>query len=824
MAILTTLAEAIANFEQASTGSEVKKSLIDLLETANSVGGNTVSLGGHDKSYYVLEKGEGGLKELERTLVDLYLKFTDEPSNDDTKKLLLLRNKDFTNFFKTRILDAIRALNGDKKGDIRPDAEEAHLIGNDIREALTLLDGTVGYIKSAINAKVESQHQILDTDSFMVYGDKLAEINYNEIKVKPLTATENKEYEGKKVEGRYVEAFNPVTVKLALKGQTITATENNKDYTPEEGYDGIASVYINIPDSSLGNGSGGSSGGGGGYYGGGGGALQGDNVNVGPTTITANGEYSASQYGLDGFDEVHVEVDKFEIPEDTTFTVTFMDRDGTVLDTATDVQPGTNVKYNGSVNPPVYQKDAQGNTYNDDFWVFAGWDPEPINVLSDLTCYAKYTNWYPISGNPVPQPYRYINKPVQGDVGGYGEWEDILEDGGAKANVGDVKLLKLNKVGNSGVKGRGLIVRMMKVYGREDTATSVWMSLDAIGMTIDNEDWGNSTTRTYLNDTFLNTLIPEWLRPHIANMEKYCLCRTTAPASSYPNGPIKFVIGNNEVSAPDNIPGMVVKPFTDKIWLPSYHELNLLGVDDGGEFSNKIYHVTNSNAKITVKGGVFYNSFKYPQRTYFGLISDVGSVYYKGTQYSEIFKYFSGTYKTAQSFRSLMMSMGVDCADENSEQVIRHLLPHIKRTVNECQGDPDKEAISLNWDSLSYKTQYKNSTKGTLNSNFEPPLDLYEILQTNLLSYLPGVFNHFYDNPEHSCYHFSGIVNVDDLKGGTACRDVYLRTSSMTYNTNTRQWNEPTADYRRAGTDSFGYFPSSGGPANGVFCFGIRTV
>lgn len=826
MAVLGTLSEAIANFEQASTGTEVKKTLIDLLETANSVGGNTNSLGGHDKSYYVLEKGTGGLKELERTLVDLYLKFTDEPTDDNNKAALLLRNKDFTKFFKTKILDAIRSINGDKKGEIRYPAEQRNLIGNDIRETLTILSNTVDDIKEAINAKVESQHRIEDTDSFMVYGDHLAEINYSEIKVKPLLATENKEYEGKKEEGRYVEAFNPVTVKLALKGETIVATENNKDYTPSPGYDGISSITVNVPDSSLNNGGGSSSGGG--YYGGGGSsALQGTNINVGPTNITANGEYKASQYGLDGFSEVHVAVDKFELPENTTFTVTFVDRDGsTVLDKATDVAPGSNVIFNGSPNPPIYQKDNQGNSYNDDFWVFAGWDPEPINVLSDLTCYAKFTNFYPVNGNPVPQPYNYLNKPIQGDDSGYGEWEDILEDGGASANPGDVKLLKLNRCsGHGDPLGEGTFIRMMKVGGVESGATSVWMSLDCIGIPMDNNEWENCAARTFLNGDFYNIAIPDWLRPHIVNMEKYTLCPTISPASSFPNGPDKITIGNNEVDLPDKIPGLVVKPYNDYIWLPSFHELNLLGVKDAGEFSSSLYRITNNNAKVRTKDQSRFNTFyRYPKSTYFSLIAtDVGSVYYEGVQYAEIFKYFSKNYQTSQSFRDFMIGTGSSCAGEDAYKVIKHYLPHIVRTVTDCGGDPEKEAISLNWDSLDYNTQYKESTNGTANSDLEPPLDNYEILQCNRLLYLPDVFNALGPNSGEESYHFHGLNVRTSNTQTTALRDLCLYSCSMTYNTQSRKWNDPTYTYRRGATDGFGYIKTSGADGMGVICFGIHS-
>lgn len=826
MAVVGTVADAIANFEQASTGAEVKTALIDLLETLYSVGGNTKSLGGHDKSYYVTEED---LRHYEKTLVDLYLKFTKEPTNGkDTKdeegeQLKLLRNEDFTDFFKTRILDAIRTLNADSKGVIRSGVPDA-LIGPNIKEALKVLDQTVSEIRTAIEEKLEDPHHVEDTDSFMDLGERLSEVNYNLIKVIPLDATENKEYEAKKEEGRYVEAYNPVNVKIKLKGQDIIATENNKDYTPEDGFDGISSVMVQVPDSSLsGSGSGGSSGGGGGSSS----AFQGSQrePNVGPTTINANGEYSAKSYGLDAFDEVHVSVDKYELPEDTTFTVTFVDRDGTVLDTRTDVEPGSNVVFNGSPNPPVYQKDSQGNAYNDDFWVFSGWDPEPINVLSDLTCYAKFSNYYPNNGNPMPQSYRYLNKPVQGDVGGYGEWEDILKDGGNGANIGDVKLLKLNPIQN----GYGTFIRMMKVGGIESNATSVWMSLDAIPLTPDHVDWEFSSIRTYLNGTFLQERIPDWLRPHIPSMEKYTLSSTMTNPANFPVGPGEATINGEKIPLPDKVCGYVIKPFYDRIYLPSFHELNILDVKDAGEFSSKIYRLSNNNIKIVTKDkpSKYMTDYKYPNGCYFGLIAtDVGGVYYKGEPYSDVFKYFSKDFQMAQSYRDIIKKVTAG-ADKDITQAIRMYLPHISRTVTECEGIEAREEISKNWGDLEYDERYEKSTPPPDNyphKYLEPPLDLYKILQTEKLSYLPGTFQRLGPNAGQRSFPYLGIEDASRACG-TMVRDIYLCSSAMTYHQNTRNWDDPTYRYKRGSTNAFGFIEDNSiiTPDYGVICFGLDS-
>lgn len=69
----------------------------------------------------------------------------------------------------------------------------------------------------------------------------------------------------------------------------------------------------------------------------------------------------------------------------TTYTVTFLNYDDTVLYTANEVAYGSTVEFVGDT--PVKEN---ADEYED--WIFTGWNPEPTNVTADMVCYAQYKN------------------------------------------------------------------------------------------------------------------------------------------------------------------------------------------------------------------------------------------------------------------------------------------------------------------------------------------------------------------------------------------------------------------------------------------------
>lgn len=783
--VQNTVQKAIENFEQASTGETIKTSLVDLIETLNSVGGNTLLLGGHQQNYYVLERE---VIEIQNTIYMQFLQYDTEPTEGSVN---LLKNKDFYTYFVTNTLKKLQSINGDSSGKVKTTPLEEGDIGYNIKETLVVLNNTIwndgSYnLKDAINAHLSNDNdKIKDTDSFMDFATALNKVKYGRVMVTPLNADTNKTYEAEENC-----AWNPVVVKLKLKGYDAIATENG-DIDLPEGYDGFSSVDVKVPggDGSGGSGTGGRSG----ELGNGG------EPNVGPTTINENGEYNARNYQLDGFSSVSVNVKKFELPDDKTYTVRFVNHDGTLLWERKEVAPGSNVFYEGSPNPPVYKDDGNGNEICDEFWTFSGWDPMPINVLCDLTCTAKYSNWNPSSGNPAKQPFRYTNE----------TWEDIIKNGGDNVDIGDVKILKID--------GYHLL-RMRKVFGatKAHDANSVWISLDTITIPeADNKDWGSCNVRTYLQGEFFNSL-PDFIKNAIAPMSKIQLTRCAYAASQYPNGPnsSQWGTGNLPPVEPPSIAGMEFSSTSgDTIWLPSLHELNLLNDRDNGEFAlnqngnGAPYSLGNSSWNIANKDAKSWKEYHYPKNSYFGLIYTGAGANFGGDIYGGVYKYF----KYAQGYRSFITNLAKssEYRDCDLMPAIRKQLPHIKRTVP--GGDDSK---SLTWDSLSYATQLANQAS-------EPPLDLYKILQ-EWDNYIPNIG---FDGETQKGYMTSGIAYM--AFKNIPLRDVYLKNANYKY-TQGSGWtfadpNTPPT-YYRAGTNGFG-FPSNGstgGHTSAIIGFGLK--
>ena len=778
--VQATVQKAIENFEQASTGDSVKTALIDLMETLNSVGGDTLLLGGHQQNYYVTENE---MIDVENTITMQFLQYDTEPNEGS---LNLLKNKDFYKYFVTGVFKPLQALNGDYGGKVRKIPLEEGLIGYNIKDTLVVLNNTIwgsGYnLKDAINAHLtDDDDKIKDTDSFMDFSKALNKVKYGRILVTPLNADTNKTYEAEEDH-----AWNPVVVKLKLKGYNAIATQNGNVELPA-GYDGFSSVDVKVPGGDGSSGSGGRSG-----------ELGSDGkANVGPTTITENGEYNARNYQLDGFSTVSVNVKKFELPEDKTFTVRFVNHDGNLLWERKEVAPGSNVIYAGEPNPPVYKDDGQGNEICDEFFTFSGWDPMPVNVLCDMTCTAQYSNWNPSSGTPAKQPFRYTNE----------TWKDIIANGGDNVKVGDVKILKIN--GSSPI-------RMRKVHGTTNGANSIWMSMDAISIpAADDNDWENCNVKAYLNGDFYNSL-PEFIRSAITPMSKIQLKRCSKAASLYPKGPnpSQWGTGNLPPVEPPSIAGLEFSSVSDNyIWLPSLHELNILNEKDGGEFALKMnsndapYSLGNSNWNISNKDAKGWKDYHYPRTAYFGLIYTGSGANYGGDIYSSVFKYF----KYAQGYRSFLINLAKSSEYRDCELIsaIRKQLPHIKRTVT--GGDDSK---SLNWDNLSYSTQLANQAS-------EPPIDLYKILQ-EWDDYIPDIAFSGYEHVGYNTWGYP-FENFQEI----ALRDVYLYRANYKY-TNENGWtfadpNDPPR-YYRAGTNGFGFVDRKGGVGSynqALFCFGI---
>lgn len=534
-----TISEAIGDLEKASNGEEVRQALIDLIDTMNTIGGDTELLAMHNQQYYVLEKEFKAFEDE----INMWLQFDKVPTR---KSLNLMKNKDQTAYF-VDILKKLKKLNGDTKGnyDEAPPSE----IGNDIQEALNAAHNTFEAIESAIGRQGVT---VPDTDSVLDYGKRISQINKTTVDVQPYIVTVNgtEVEETRDPETREItKAYTPVTVQLELNGWSDTIRANGR-YTVPEGYDGWENVIVDIDNSGSKTSGGGSSGGGGSSSGGSKkkGAISDDvTYNLSGADIRENTTVKASDYGVDAFDSATVAVTDYEF-EDKTFKVTFTS-EGEQLGEPVEVKMGDSAYYIGET--PVYSKD-------DEFYYFSGWEPNPNCVVTDMTCEAQFNIWNPNGGSPISTNYRYLNS----------TWDEIIS--GSLGELGDIKILKLTD---------GRIFRMRKISKSGEGANSVWMSMEALRcdwfydythyQSLDTISWADSqnAARNYLKGEFLS-LIPENVRSHIVQMDKECLV-AHAGLNSW-----TFTWENSK----------------ETIWPLGMVELNYLGASDTGDREISNYH------------------------------------------------------------------------------------------------------------------------------------------------------------------------------------------------------------------------------------------
>ena len=546
--IKETITAAIDGLEKAYDGESVRQALIDLLDTLNTVGGNTELLGGYHQDHYVLESE---LKWLEDVEIGKQFcgNYDTEPNKDSLK---VIKNKDITKYFNG-IFNNIRKINGDVQGHYSDAPEDK--IGINIADALYVLQNDLDEIKQSISRQGVT---VYDTDSALDIGKRIGEINKTTIEVVPYTCTEvSKEVPETKdpVTHEVIKAYNPVIVAPELKGYTATVRQNGSATCPA-GFDGWKTVIVDVSTSGSGSSGGGSSSGGSGKKSKG--AIDDVVYNTSGVDIRENHvTFKASDYGVDAFDSADVRVTDYDF-EDKTFKVTFTS-EGQQLGEPVEVQMGSPAYYTGET--PEYSR-------TDEFWYFTGWDPVPNCVVEDMTCEAQFAAWNPNAGTPTSTNLTYLNN----------TWEDIIN--GGTNNMSDIKILRLTD---------GTVLRMRKISRSGGSGNhaynSVWMSMDLVQSpvlpfdrtawgTYERVEWGqqDNAVRNYLNGDFFD-LIPEPLKNHIVPMDLISIIG---------------VLANNEwLFSYEHSGG------DDRIWVPSLQEINYLKATDKGDqylqnFSNGI--------------------------------------------------------------------------------------------------------------------------------------------------------------------------------------------------------------------------------------------
>lgn len=301
-----------------------------------------------------------------------------------------------------------------------------------------------------------------------------------------------------------------------------------------------------------------------------------------PVTITQNGEYSATEWGVDGLRNIIVDIQG--AAGDGPFTVNFYDNTKTTIVKTELVPKG------GKASCTVYD----GMTINGEY--FKGWNPIPSNVTRDMDC-------YPIFGDVVIGP---------GEI--EDDWPIICEKRGAGYPLGAHRSLVVNvparpeageliwHTTNDGIWSTNgktthpsipIAMDMYKVAEGEDGTTSTWLSTGVLPIypqwsgghpdysgnvgiykmagikPLEGQsgvwdcvvvDWADSAQREYLNN-FLIENIPECLGATIKPVSKQYASFNREPIKGdgvgYERGDIK-----------------VYKTSIDKIWVPSLKELH----------------------------------------------------------------------------------------------------------------------------------------------------------------------------------------------------------------------------------------------------------
>ena len=531
------LETAIANFEAASTGSDVKESLIDLLDSLNTLGGNVTHLGGVHFSGYVTKKTMNYYLDLYKS----YIKFATKPAEDKPDQSIVkanvpavIRNRDLYEYFNKLFL-SLRKIDADSNGKYHTPSSPDQNITN-IEEAIRYMYAAfwngAESIKEAIQGQSSRGGVVEDTDNILELAGRISKIRTGELLVEPLTVNELK-CTKEAPEGH---AYNPVTIDVNGGAVYRKFTEEGT-FSAQPGTTGYSSIEVDVPFSGSGgsgSGSGGSSGSG---------SNKDDkteaDLKIVDITFTENGEYDAGNSEADGYGTVTVAVTNFKIDPDARFKVKFIIGDHT--ETVEDVEPYSNVEYPGEI--PEHEDTG-------DCWYFKGWNPEPYQVIHDMVCYGEYGIVQP--GSVVASGKDAASSISVGFEWSSQSWDEICANGGSSMNIGSMKPLFID--------GFNPII-MQKVTASENGATSVFVARSAVNSeafgpnTMTKQDpnqpfsWKNSKLRYLLNSTFYDKL-PNVLKSSIKTMTKGVLLPRDA--------------------------GVYYDTTEDNIWIPGIHEANLI--------------------------------------------------------------------------------------------------------------------------------------------------------------------------------------------------------------------------------------------------------
>ena len=654
--------QAIADFEEASIGDPtVRQTLIDLLDTLNSVGGNVkyLNVDGVDRDTNYFVRYSQVYSELKKT--DAFLK--DMPEYPSTEK----RGKCISSGNLYKLLKSYRDLFNSVNGPEKV-SKKNPLPNDTLADACKILNNTKDLIMEAIQNKAggstfnhytpttphsnpwaeglyekHGSTYELTEDTTIVQGKtyykaKEYEIDsdtpfedYPEIitalqlgasySVEPLEVTEKKLYEAP--EGV---AYNPLNVKVRGNGGNLVATENNKTYVAsDDGYDYYETVTVNVAggaESTTSSGySGGSSGGG---------SSSGGEGTVNYAKVTPNGDENPKRMGwFEKSGTKYVKTTDTEVDPSKTYYEETTAEQFNLMTLETDElgeydpDPG----YDGfncaivqvkefPVDPfalfTVTFVDENGNVLekhqNVHYTESVAYNGVTPTKGSEYNDFWTFKGWNPTSTyvtcDMVCRPVFILSH-----IGLSGEiedsWEKICNNRGSDYRSGQWKPMRLKD---------NRIIRFMKVGDGEGgpggRSTSAWLAMDSIGSGVGNlvGGWPNCTLRQWLNDEgpylqngFIKNYIPDGIAESIKKVTKYSAV-------------------SDENSYSEDTP---VKTYssTDKIWIPSARETYVTIYYNAGSSSatpsdniQRSLKIEN-NGPVYTGGGLnqFYDIPQYPE-------------------------------------------------------------------------------------------------------------------------------------------------------------------------------------------------------------------
>lgn len=151
--------------------------------------------------------------------------------------------------------------------------------------------------------------------------------------------------------------------------------------------------------------------------------------------------FSAADDGFYGYSKITINIREAQGP----FTVEFWD--GSTKIQTVSVERGQTATCTNPITPPTGK-------------VFAGWSPNPVNVTTNMKCYAQFTEEH------VPSYEQEIQK----------TWDEIGQNRGADLELGEFKILHFKSFTYDGIDYKGGSILMQVVSKDEPGSTTTWLS------------------------------------------------------------------------------------------------------------------------------------------------------------------------------------------------------------------------------------------------------------------------------------------------------------------------------------------------------------